>query len=123
MNKPMLTGVVLGVAVATAGGVLAGYKLLHDDSPPPTTAAAVYTERCTEETVTTPADPKDQHRIAGTVIGGLIGGAVGKDVGDRDITTAAGAAAGAIAGNQIQKKIQDRNATTTTETHCAPVQR
>ena len=122
MNKPMLTGVVLGVAVATAGGVLAGYKLLNDDKPP-ATAAAVYTERCTEETVTTPADRKDQHRIAGTVIGGLIGGAVGKDVGNRDITTAAGAAGGAVAGNQIQKKIQERNDTTTTETHCVPVQR
>ncbi|HZF30653.1 MAG TPA: glycine zipper domain-containing protein [Gammaproteobacteria bacterium] len=123
MNKPMLTGVVLGVAVATAGGVLAGYKLLNEDKQPPATAAAVYTERCTEETVTTSPDPKDQHRIAGTVIGGLIGGAVGKDVGHRDITTAAGAAGGAIAGNQIQKKIQERNATTTTETHCVPVQR
>jgi len=121
MNRPMLTGVVLDVAVAAAGGVLAGYKLMRDDSP--ATAAAVYTERCTEETVTTPADPKDEHRIAGTVIGGVVGGAVGKDVGDRDITTAAGAAAGAIAGNQIQKKLQERKATTTTETHCAPVQR
>jgi uncharacterized protein YcfJ len=122
MNKPMLMGVVLGVAVATAGGVFAGYKLLNDDKQPPATAAAVYTERCTEETVTTPADSKDPHRIAGSVIGGLVGGAVGKDVGDRDITTAAGAAAGAIAGNQIQKKLQERKATTATETHCVPVQ-
>ena len=121
MNKSMWLGVALGAAVATAGGVLAGYKLMSDDAPAST--AAVLTERCTERTVTHAGDLKDEHRIAGSVIGGLVGGAVGKDVGDRDITTAAGAAGGAIAGNQIQKKIQERKSYTTTETDCVPVTR
>jgi uncharacterized protein YcfJ len=108
MNKSMLIGAVLGVAVATAGGVLAGYQLLRDEEPP-----------IVVETVATPIQgnaeceqngPRDDKRIAGTVIGAAVGGAVGRDVGDRDITTAAGAAAGALAGNQLQKKVQERRA-------------
>jgi uncharacterized protein YcfJ len=118
MNKAMLTGLVLGAAVATAGGVLAGYKLLDGDEPE--RIAAVQTPPCTEQTVTHQAEPKDKNRIAGSVIGGLVGGAVGKDVGDSDITTAAGAAAGAIAGNQVQKKFQENRTYTTTD--CVPAQ-
>ena len=122
MNKAMVTGVVLGAALATAGGVFAGYKLLNDDDAK-IASIATPAVNCTDETVTHPVDPKDEHRIAGTVLGALVGGAVGKDVGDKDITTAAGAAAGGIAGNQVQKKLQERKTYTTTETHCVPAQR
>jgi uncharacterized protein YcfJ len=116
MNKSVIVGIVVGVALATAGGVFAGYRMLHEEgasgaavsgSEPvalarqPTAAA----DNCA------PEQPRDEKRIAGTVIGALVGGAVGKDVGDRKITTAAGAAAGAIAGNQIQKKIQEDRGT------------
>lgn len=106
MNKSLLIGTVLGVAVATAGGVFAGYKLLRADEAGP--AAVIHvapTEPAQPECV--PNQPRDKNRIAGTVVGALVGGAVGKDVGDRDITTAVGAAAGAYAGNQIQKKVQE----------------
>ncbi len=103
MNKSLLIGTVLGVAVATAGGVFAGYKLLEKDEP---TVTVVHTPQPTAPECV-PADPRDDRRIAGTVVGALIGGAVGRDVGDRDITTAAGAAAGAYAGNQVQKKFQE----------------
>lgn len=111
MNKSLLIGAVFGVAVATAGGVFAGYKLLQDEEPatvisntPSTEPAAAVATNCT------PSEPRDEKRIAGTVVGALVGGAVGRDVGDRDITTAAGAAAGALAGNQIQKKMQEKRA-------------
>ncbi len=111
MNKSLLIGTVLGVAVATAGGVLAGYKMLNHDEPPMATQVASTAPQATEpEPACQPSAPRDEHRIAGTVVGALVGGAVGKDVGDRDITTAAGAAAGALAGNQIQKKIQENQA-------------
>jgi uncharacterized protein YcfJ len=106
MNKSMLIGTVLGVAVATAGGVFAGYKMLQDDEPSVAVQPRRSRVRLTECTPSA-EEPRDEHRIAGTVVGALVGGAVGKDVGDRDITTAAGAAAGALAGNQIQKKIQE----------------
>jgi uncharacterized protein YcfJ len=108
MNKSLATGVVIGVAIAAAGGVFAGYRMLQDDASE--AAAATQGSPSTVAENCVPAEPKDDKRVAGTVIGALVGGAVGKDVGDRDITTAAGAAAGAIAGNQAQKKFQEKRA-------------
>ena len=141
MNKSMLVGVVAGIGVATAGGVL-GYSFLGERSPdaaavadeapaprtapaPATrTAAAAPAEECWDEEVTVTADPKDQHRIAGTAVGAVVGGAIGRDVGDRDITTAAGAAAGALIGRKIQERVQENRAdertTTTVERRCGP---
>ena len=140
MNRSMLMGVVVGAAVATVGGVF-GYQYLNGkpselavetavetaDEPVVARAqpaAAAPAEECWDEEVATTADPKDQHRIAGTAIGAVVGGAIGRDVGDRDITTAAGAAAGALIGRKIQEEIQENRAdtrtTTTTERRCAP---
>ena len=142
MNKSMLMGVVAGVGIATAGGVL-GYQFLgksgaetaveEQAAAPAAPAAAARpaartpaapAEECWDEEVAVTADPKDQHRIAGTAVGAVVGGAIGKDVGDRDITTAAGAAAGALIGRKIQERIQDNRAdqrtTTTVERRCGP---
>lgn len=151
MNKSMLMGVVAGVGVATAGGVL-GYQFLGTapaeqgsaqvvpapeegapvvvaraepaPAPRPAAAAPAQAEECWDEEVQVTADPKDQHRIAGTALGAVVGGAIGKDVGDRDITTAAGAAAGALIGRKIQERVQDNRAeqrtTTVIERRCAP---
>ena len=137
MNKSMLMGVVAGVGVATAGGVLS-YQYLGEPrvdeqseartapaAAPRSTRAAAPTEECWDEEVAVVADPNDKNRIAGTALGAVVGGAIGKDVGDRDITTAAGAAAGALIGRKIQERIQDNRAdtrtTTTVERRCAPV--
>jgi uncharacterized protein YcfJ len=91
---------------------------------PAATPQPAPTEECWDEEVTVTADPKDQHRIAGTAIGAVVGGAIGKDVGDRDLTTAAGAAAGAFIGRKIQEEVQENNAekrtTTTIERRCGP---
>ena len=139
MNKSMLMGVVAGVGVATAGGVL-GYQFLgkpvaevavEEQAPaarpaaaPATRTAAAPAEECWDEEVAVTADPKDEHRIAGTAVGAVVGGAIGKDVGDRDITTAAGAAAGALIGRKIQERVQENRAdertTTTVERRCGP---
>src|SRR5688572_13240167 len=139
MNKSMLMGLVAGIGVATAGGVL-GYQYLGergadtaveaDDAAAATSAApaartaAAPAQECWDEEVTDTAAPKDEHRVAGTAIGAVVGGAIGKDVGDRDITTAAGAAAGALIGRKVQEEIQENNAdkrtTTTVERRCGP---
>lgn len=147
MSKSMLVGVVAGVGLATAGGVL-GYQFLGEQgaevaveaeqdaagaaaapaqqtaAPASARAAAAPVEECWDEEVQVTADPKDQHRIAGTAIGAVVGGAIGKDVGDRDITTAAGAAAGALIGRKIQERVQenraDQRTTTTVERRCGP---
>jgi uncharacterized protein YcfJ len=141
MNKSMLMGLVAGIGVATAGGVL-GYQYLGKPAPemadeaapaaapaasapaPRATAPARAVEECWDEEVQVTAAPKDEHRIAGTAIGAVVGGAIGKDVGDRDLTTAAGAAAGAFIGRKIQEEVQenraDRRTTTTIERRCGP---
>jgi uncharacterized protein YcfJ len=141
MSKSMLMGMVAGIGVATAGGVL-GYQFLGEqnaedavqtEAEAPATAApaapavrtaAAPAQECWDEEVQVTAAPKDEHRIAGTAIGAVVGGAIGKDVGDRDITTAAGAAAGALIGRKVQEEIQENNAdkrtTTTVERRCGP---
>jgi uncharacterized protein YcfJ len=114
MNKSMLIGSVFGAAVATAAAGFAGYSMLGKGGAD----SAAARQNCYEVAVESPVEPKDDKRIAGTVIGALVGGAVGKDVGDKGITTAAGAAVGAIAGNAAQKKLQENRTVTTTATRC-----
>jgi uncharacterized protein YcfJ len=116
MNKSMLIGTVFGITVATAVAGVAGYSMLGKSDTDP----AARSQSCYEVSVEAGVEPKDDRRIAGTVIGALVGGAVGKDVGNSGVTTAAGAAVGAIAGNQAQKKLQDDRTVTTTETRCDP---
>jgi uncharacterized protein YcfJ len=111
MSKSLLVGTIVGVTVAVAGSVFAGYKLLQQDEVLPneqTPALAVATP--IDECDPSYTEPRDEHRIAGTVAGAIIGGAVGNDVGDSDVTTAAGAAAGAFAGHEIQKNLQENRA-------------
>jgi uncharacterized protein YcfJ len=121
MNKALTVGTVLVVAVAVAASVFAGYQLLQNDEQAQdqqTLAAAIPSASTTTPSASTPVDecdpnytdPRDKHRIAGTVAGAVVGGAVGNDVGDSDVTTAAGAAAGAFAGHEIQKNLQENKA-------------
>ena len=131
MNKSLLTGLVAGVAVATAGGVFAGYKMIT--GPQYAVVLAVEPIMKTEKTprkvcedvqVTHTREAKDQHKVAGTVIGAVVGGVLGNQVGSGDgrkIATVAGAAAGGYAGNRIQDKMQKGNTYETTEQHCKTV--
>jgi len=133
MNKSMLMGLVAGVGVATAGGVL-GYQYLGErgaDEPeaaaPAARTAAAPTQECWDEEVQDVAAPKDEHRVAGTAIGAVVGGAIGKEIGDgdSDLATAAGAAAGALLGRKAQGEFQEDREGTRTTTHterrCGPV--
>ena len=143
MNKSLLTGLIAGIGVATAGGV-AGYTFFgqpaddigsaaiveteaHATHQAPAAAArqaqpaaapspAAQQEECWDEPVTVQAEPKDRNQIAGTALGAVVGGAVAKDVGDRDLTTAVGAAAGAFIGRRIQKEVQENRAEARTVT-------
>jgi uncharacterized protein YcfJ len=116
VNKSAVMGTIFGITVATAVAGIAGYSLSDRDTGSPMVAQ----EDCYEVQVEQGVAPRDERRITGTVIGALVGGAVGKDIGDRDLTTAAGAAVGAVAGNQVQKKIQESATSTTTEIRCVP---
>jgi len=147
MNKSMLMGLVGGIGLATAGGVL-GYQFLGqpaDDvaveaeaqasgsaapasssaAPAVRTAAAqAPKEECWDEEVAVTEAPKDEHRVAGTAIGAVVGGAIGKELHDSDLSTAAGAAAGAFIGRKAQGEFQEnreeQRTTTTVERRCGP---
>ena len=129
MNRSLLTGVVLGAAVVTAGGAFAGYQLL-DREPKFADVLAVKPimetvktprEVCRDITVTHTRAPRDQHKVAGTAIGAVVGGVLGSQIGSgrgRTVATAAGAAAGGYTGNRIQDRMQQANTYTTTEQRC-----
>jgi len=81
-------------------------------------------EECHDEQVVHHRKPKDEHQIAGTVIGAVAGGAIGNQVGGgrgRDLATVAGAIGGGVAGKKIQEKQQRGDTYTTTERRCRTV--
>lgn len=128
MNKSMLIGAVAGAVAVTAGGAVAGYKSWEQQHYAQVLSAELVTQRvktprqeCHEETVTHQQQPKDEHRVAGTVIGAVVGGVLGNQVGGgsgKKVATVAGAAAGGYAGNQVQQRMQKGNTYTTTEQKC-----
>jgi uncharacterized protein YcfJ len=81
-------------------------------------------EVCQDVQVTQQAPVKDEHRIAGTVIGGVLGAVVGNQIGagkGRKIAKVAGAVGGAYAGNKVQEHMQNSDTVTTTEKKCETV--
>ena len=140
MNKSMLMGLVGGIGIATAGGVL-GYQFLGEpadevaveaEAPVASTAAPAArtaaaqapAQECWDVEVPVTAAPKDEHRVAGTALGAVVGGAIGKELHDSDLSTAAGAAAGAFIGRKAQGEFQEnregQRTTTTVERRCGP---
>ena len=131
MNKSMIVGSVLGAAVAVAGGGIAGYKILEKPKFAEVLAVTAVTERvetprevCHDVQVTRQKPVKDQHQIAGTVIGAVAGGLLGNQIGGgsgKKIATVAGAVGGGYAGNKVQEGMQERDTYTATETRCSTV--
>ncbi|HEU4665688.1 MAG TPA: glycine zipper 2TM domain-containing protein [Dokdonella sp.] len=81
-------------------------------------------EECRDERIVHKRRPKDDHQVAGTVIGALAGGVIGHQVGGgrgRDLATVAGAVGGGYAGKKIQQGQQDRDTYVTTERRCRTV--
>ncbi|SDS41433.1 Uncharacterized conserved protein YcfJ, contains glycine zipper 2TM domain [Halopseudomonas litoralis] len=133
MNKSMLSGIIIGAVVATAGGAIAGYSALSDKTPTHAQVINVVEikeneriprEVCEQVTVTRQKPVKDQHQVLGSVAGAVIGGVLGNQVGGgtgKKIATVAGAAAGGYAGNKTQERIQSGSTYTTTEQRCETV--
>jgi uncharacterized protein YcfJ len=132
MNKSLVTGVVIGAVLATAGGAVAGFKLLESK---PTHADVVKVtpvmktvrtprEVCHTEVVTHTKPARDRHNITGTVVGAVVGGVLGNQIGSgdgRQIAKVAGAAAGGYAGNRIQNRMKKDDTYTTNEQRCSTV--
>lgn len=135
MNKSMLTGVVLGAAVATAGGVAASFGLLGGGLGGDSEAEVLKVtevretlsnprEVCKDVQVTRQKPVQDEHQVLGTVAGAVIGGVLGNQVGGgsgKKVATVAGAAAGGYAGNKTQEKMQAGDTYVTTEQRCETV--
>ncbi len=131
MNKSMFVGTVLGVAVASAGGAIAGYKILGQQQyaevvnvTPITKTIHTPRQECADEQVTHTKPVKDENRIAGSAIGAILGGVLGNQVGGgkgKTLATVAGAAAGGYGGNQVQKNMQQGDTYTTVERRCHTV--
>ncbi|MFS0825975.1 MULTISPECIES: glycine zipper 2TM domain-containing protein [Pseudomonas] len=132
MNKSMLVGTVLGAVAVTAGGAFATYSLVNKgpeyaqvtDVQPIKQQIKTPREVCKDVTVTRQAPVKDQHQIAGTVVGALAGGLLGNQVGGgtgKKLATVAGAVGGGYAGNKVQEGMQRRDTYTTTQTRCNTV--
>lgn len=133
MNKSMLSGIVLGAVVATAGGAIAGYSAMAHKTPTHADVLKVAEikeqqktprQLCRDVTVTRQKPVKDQHQVLGSVAGAVIGGVLGSQVGGgsgKKVATVAGAAAGGYAGNKAQEHLQANDTYTTTERRCETV--
>ena len=162
MNRSLVTGLVIGAAVVTAGATVANFAksdrtteayaeapappvpVLEDVAPENVEVVVDNTPKfaevlnvdtvtkttrkprqvCTDRLVTETAPPKDENRVAGTVIGAVLGGVLGNQVGSgrgKKLATAAGAAAGGYTGNKVQEQMQNGNTYTKTETSCSTV--
>ena len=134
MDKSMVKGIALGgiaMVVLGASGVT-GYKALTQPKVADVVSVREVTqtvvtprEECRDVQVQRQAPVKDEHRVAGTVIGGVAGGLLGSTIGGgkgKTLATVGGAAAGGYAGNQVQKNMQQKDMVTTTERQCKTVQ-
>lgn len=129
MNKSMVIGVVLGVGVATAGGAIAGYKILKEPDSASVVKAVAITkkikvphEECHDQTVVHQKEVKDENRVAGKALGAVLGGVLGHQVGGgngKKVATVAGAVAGGYAGDRVQNNMQKNDTYTTVENVCA----
>lgn len=132
MNKSLVTGLVIGAAVVTAGAAIGGLNVFDRkpkyadviDVEPVSETIRTPRQECTDQAVTRQKPVKDDKRITGSVIGAVVGGVLGSQVGSgsgRDAATVAGAAAGGYAGNKTQQRIQNNATYQTTETQCETV--
>ena len=131
MNKSMLTGTVLGIAVATTVGAIAGYRMLSGPEfaevlavTPVTESVKTPREECKDVAVTRKQPVKDQHKITGSVLGAVAGGLAGDAIGGGGKNTGAkiaGAVVGGIAGNKVQGHMQENDTYQTTERRCNTV--
>jgi uncharacterized protein YcfJ len=129
MAKGLLIG---GIATVVVGaGAVTGFKTLSAPQSADVVAVKEVTEtvvtpqqRCEEVAVRHQAPVRDDHRVAGSVIGGLAGGLLGHQIGGgggRTLATVAGVAAGGYAGNQVQKNMQEGDAVVSNEHRCHTV--
>ena len=133
MNKSMLGGIAIGVAVAAVAATFAGFNSTGNDEPAYadvinvseiTKTIETPREVCEDVAVTRQKEPNDKRKLLGTATGAVVGGLLGNQVGGgrgKTMATVAGAAAGGYAGNKVQGNAQAKKTETTTERKCSTV--
>ena len=131
MNKKVLTATILAVAVIALGSLAGCGKT---SGPEFATVLSVTTvteevrtprEECENVVVTKQKPVKDEHKIAGTLIGAVGGAVIGDAIGGGGKNTGAkiaGAAAGGYAGNRVQNSMQENATYQETERRCHTVE-
>jgi uncharacterized protein YcfJ len=132
MDRSMIKGIAVGgIAMVVVGAGAASWQTLAKpkvadviDVQEVMETVVTPRERCEDVQVKHQAPVKDEHRIAGTAIGGIAGGLLGSTIGHgngKTLATVAGAAAGGYAGNRVQKNLQEKDVVTTTGHRCRTV--
>jgi uncharacterized protein YcfJ len=131
MNRSMIVGTVLGVAVAAVGASFAGYKMVSQQDyaevvqvTPLVEQVKTPRQECHDAQVTRQKPIKDPNRLIGTAVGAIAGGVLGNELGGDGSNTGAkiaGAAVGGLAGNKVQQSMQQGATYTATESVCSTV--
>jgi uncharacterized protein YcfJ len=128
MNKQMQTQSILGFFVVTAVVSLVGCGKMSEPDfaqvlsvTPVTEEVRTPREECENVVVTKQKPVKDEHKVAGTLIGAVGGAVIGDAIGGGGKNTGAkiaGAAAGGYAGNRVQNRMQENATYQETERRC-----
>jgi uncharacterized protein YcfJ len=118
MNKSMIMGALIGIGVATAGGV-AGYALFGDDQELSSQSATGATEERAEEAFASASAPTVSTVAPSTAVGASTSAqAVQEECWDEEVTVQsaprdehkiAGTTAGALIGGALAKELGDDN--------------
>ena len=132
MNMQIPTGSILMLGVATALASLVGCgKMSGPDFAqvlsvtPVTEEVRTPREECENVVVTKQKPVKDEHKVAGTLIGAVGGALIGDAIGgggDNTGAKIAGAAAGGYAGNRTQNRMQENATYQDNERRCHTVE-
>lgn len=130
MDKKLIIGIVIGVAIASAGAVVAGRGVFAPPEfadvlrvGPEIVREPVAREQC-RDVKSTRVVPRDDNLNNGTLIGALVGGALGNQVGGgsgRDAATVAGVVAGGYVGREMDRNHRKTRTVEETRRDCRTV--
>lgn len=135
MNKSILVGIGFGIAIASGITAMASDGMRLFSTQPKYAEVISVTpvketiktprQACQDVTVTHKKPVKDQHQIAGSILGAVAGGVLGHQFGGghgKQLATIASAAAGGYTGHEVQGHLQNTDTYTTSEKRCKTVQ-
>ena len=130
MDKKLIIGIAIGVAIASAGAVVASRGVFAPPEfadvvrvGPEIVREPVAREEC-RDVKSTRVVPRDDNLNNGTVIGALVGGALGNQVGGgsgRDAATVAGVVAGGYVGREMDRQHRKTRVVESTRRECRTV--